>query len=127
MMKIRTLLSIIKTDPENPNILSLGFIKNGESLDSIMSTIKKFEGSAITALKLAKEYIDVDVSWLDIQPVGFFDKEEEDTIILAYRVRIPSTVSMIQDPHWVSMEELKDVHENIDQEELQIQLRSISV
>ena len=127
MMKIRTLLSIVKTEPEDPNKLSLGFINSGKSLDSIMSTIKKGEGSAVTALKLAQQYIDVDVAWLDMQQVGFFDKEEEDTVILAYRVRIPNTVSMYQEPHWVDMEELKDVHEQIDPEELQIQLRSISV
>tara|TARA_R110000824_G_scaffold9415_4_gene42119 strand:+ start:19675 stop:20055 length:381 start_codon:yes stop_codon:yes gene_type:complete len=126
-MKIRTLLSIIKTEPEDPNVLSLGFIQNGKSVDSIMSTIKKNEGSALTALKMAKEYIDVEVDWLDIQPVGFFDKEDQDTVILAYRVRIPATVSMIQEPFWVTMEDLKDVHEQIDPQELLIQLRSISV
>ena len=81
----------------------------------------------MAALKLAKQYIDVDVAWLDIQQVGFFDKEEEDTVILAYRVRIPSTISMITEPKWVAMEELRDVHDKIDNEELQIQLRSISV
>ena len=106
-MKIRTLLSIIKTDPENPSKLALGFIENGKSLDSIVSTIKKGEGSALTALKMAKEYIDVEVEWLDIQQVGFFDKEDEDTVMLAYRVRIPSTVSMHEEPRWVTMEELK--------------------
>jgi len=126
-MKIRTLLSIIKTSPEDPSLISLGFIKNGKLLNSIISTIKKDEGSALTALKMAKEYIDVDVAWLDIQQVGFFDKEKEDTVILAYRVRIPSTIGMIQEPCWISMEELKDVHKQIDPEELQIQLRSISV
>ena len=126
-MKIRTLLSIIKTDPENPSKLALGFIENGKSLDSIVSTIKKGEGSALTALKMAKEYIDVEVEWLDIQQVGFFDKEEEDTVMLAYRVRIPSTVSMHEEPRWVTMEELKDVHEQINPAELQIHLRSISV
>ena len=81
----------------------------------------------MTALRLAQKYIDVDVAWLDIQQVGFFDKEDEDTVILAYRVRIPSTISMSQEPHWVGMEELKDVHKQKDQEELQIHLRSISV
>ena len=126
-MKTRTLLSMIRTDPENPNKISLGFIEEGNSLNSIMSTIKRGEGSALTALKLAKEYIDVEVEWLDIQQVGFFDQEDTDTVILAYRVRIPATVSMHKAPRWVSMEELKDVHKQIDSEELQIQLRSISV
>ena len=126
-MKIRTLLSIIKTDPENPSKLALGFIENGKSLDSIVSTIKTGEGAALTALKMAKEYIDVEVEWLDIQQVGFFDKEDEDTVMLAYRVRIPSTVSMHEEPRWVTMEELKEVHEQINPEELQIHLRSISV
>ena len=127
MTKIRTLLSIIKTDPVNPNQISLGFIKNDESIDSIMSTINKGDGSAMTALKLATEYVDVDVEWLDIQQVGFFDNEKEDAVILAYRIRIPSTISMHKEPFWVAMEELQDVHEQIEPGELQIQLRSISV
>ena len=126
-MKIRTLLSIVKLDPADPSKMSLGFIEQGDRLESIMSTIKKNEGSALTALKLAAEYIDVEVDWLDIQQVGFFDKEEEDTVILAYRVRLPSTVKMHKEPTWVSLEGLRDVHENINQEELRIQLRSISV
>lgn len=126
-MKIRTLLSIVKLDPADPSKMSLGFIEQGGRLESIMSTIKKNEGSALTALRLAAEYIDVEVDWLDIQQVGFFDKEEEDMVILAYRVRLPSTVKMHKEPTWVSLEDLRNVYENVNQEELKIQLRSISV
>tara|TARA_R100000008_G_scaffold81616_2_gene65047 strand:+ start:585 stop:965 length:381 start_codon:yes stop_codon:yes gene_type:complete len=126
-MKIRTLLSIIRLDPVDPSKMSLGFIEQGDKLESIMSTIKKNEGSALTALRLATDYIDVEVDWLDIQQVGFFDKEEEDTVILAYRVRLPSTVKMHKEPKWIELEELRHVYEKINQEELRIHLRSISV
>jgi len=126
-MKVRTLLSIVKLDPVDPSKMSLGFVEQGDRLESIVSTIKKNEGSALTALRLAAEYIDVEVDWLDIQQVGFFDKEEEDTVILAYRVRLPATVKMHKEPTWVSLEDLRNVYENINQEELRIHLRSISV
>ena len=126
-MKVRTLLSMVKLDPADPSKMSLGLIERGDRLESIMSTIKKSEGSALTALRLAAEYIDVEVDWLDIQQVGFFDKEEEDTVILAYRVRLPSTVNMHKEPTWVALEDLRNVYENINQEELRIHLRSISV
>jgi hypothetical protein len=106
-MKIRTLLSLIKLDPVDPSQMN--------------------EGSALTALRLAAEYIDVEVDWLDIQQVGFFDKEEEDTVILAYRVRVPSTVKMHKEPKWVSLEDLRHVHTKINEQELRIHLRSISV
>ena len=126
-MKIRTLLSLIKLDPVDPSQMSLGFLEQGDRLESVMSTIKKNEGSALTALRLAAEYIGVEVDWLDIQQVGFFDKEEEDTVILAYRVRVPSTVKMHKEPKWVSLEDLRHVHTKINEQELRIHLRSISV
>ena len=111
-MKIRTLLALVRIEPEDPGKICLGFIENPDgTLGSLMSTVKRGEGSAVAALKMAKEYIDV----------------ERDTIVLAYRVRLPSTVSMHKNPVWVSMEELKDVYQKIDDKELQIQLRCISV
>ena len=127
-MKIRTLLALVRIEPEDPGKICLGFVENPDgTLGSLMSTVKKGEGSAVAALKMAKEYIEVEVEWIDIQEVSFFDIVERDTIVLAYRVRLPSTVSMHKNPVWVTMEELKDVYQKIDDKELQIQLRCISV
>ena len=127
-MKVRVMLSIVRIRAENPNAMDLAFLENKNgSLDSIMSPIRDEDGSIVIALKLAKEYLDVDIEWLDIQPVGFFDLEEEKTVVLYYRARIPHSVPVSESCIMVRLDDLREVHEKIKKEELDAHLRSISV
>jgi hypothetical protein len=127
-MKVRVMLSIIRVRAEDPNEVEIALLENKDgSLDSIMSPIRDEDGSIITALKLAKEYMDIDMEWLDIQPVGFFDLEQDKTVVLCYRARISHGVPITGPCKMLVLNDLRNVHEKIRTEELDAHLRSISV
>ena len=110
--KVKIGLSILRTFPET---MFLGFLNN----ETITCDLKDTETSIVTAIKLAKQYVDVDLENLDIQKAGFFSLSNTPPVIdaktgeamgdfgpttyLWFRVKVSPSVKTSTDLEWVSV------------------------
>lgn len=114
-------LSIIKGELRE---CAFGFVGN----KTITCEIKPDESSAVTAIKLAQQYIDTDLDWIDIVKVNFYvdsvhpvvvDAKTGDVVgedsyytYLLYRARIGGSIKTSSKINWVrasNTEKLKKI------------------
>jgi hypothetical protein len=95
------------------NAVSFGFLNN----QTITCDVKGDESPFVTAVRLAKKYIDVDTNWLDIKKVSFYSSlvkpevvdaktgkavgETENFTYLLFRARISRSVKTSEEINWI--------------------------
>lgn len=109
--KVKIAMSILKTHPDS---MFLGFLKG----ETVTCDINDHETATSTAIKLAMEYIDVNIDFLNIEKSGFFSTPSKPSIIdaktrksigdtgpttyLWFRVKISPAVSVSEEIDWIS-------------------------